>query len=421
LLRNEDLTCILQVTFGTVAKWNERADRETNGETVMGMHFLRMAGVLGIGAMALSGWGSAVPGRAVAGEIATAEIAEAAGSHAERSPGDRGRPGSQRLKPDFATGSNVGAEAPTPDQDAVQSVRGGFSSGTAKVNGTTLHYVISPGFVSTNPETRFSSGFQSTNPETRKPVVILLHGFPEDWYEFRKVMPRLAKKFTAVAVDLRGVGGSEATAGGYDAANLAEDIHQLAEQLHLEHVYVVGHDIGGMVAYAFARRYPETARGVMILDVAIPGLEPWEEIQKDKWLWHIRFHQTDLPEKLVAGRQVDYFRYFLRAENFSDADVAHYAEAYREPDHLRTAFEFYRAFPEDAKFNAGQTNRIELPIVFGAGEYDAFTRYLPTIVEAMKAHGCVNLKTEVVKGSVHYVFEEKPEAMAELIERYAGM
>jgi pimeloyl-ACP methyl ester carboxylesterase len=100
----------------------------------------------------------------------------------------------------------------------------------------------------------------------------LLHGFPEDWYAYHRIMSRLTKQFTAVAVDLRGIGGSVATAGGYDAANMAEDVHQLAEHLHLEHVYVVGHDIGGMVAYAFARRYPETSRGEMMLGAPLPGL-----------------------------------------------------------------------------------------------------------------------------------------------------
>jgi pimeloyl-ACP methyl ester carboxylesterase len=282
--------------------------------------------------------------------------------------------------------------------EAVKKLGSEFRSSTAKVNGVKLQYVIG------------GSG----------PAVILLHGFPEDWYEFRKVMPRLAKKFTVVAVDLRGVGESEATPGGYDAANLAEDVHQLAEQLRLERVYVVGHDIGGMVAYAFARRYPETARGVMILDVPIPGLEPWKEIQNDPAVWHIRFHQTDLPEQLVAGRQAIYFRYFLRAEHFSDADVAHYAAAYREPQHLRTAFEFYRAFGANAKFNAAQRDTLNLPMVYGVGEYDAFTKFMTRIAEAMRAQGCANLKTEVVKGSAHYIFEEKPDQVAELIEQYAG-
>jgi pimeloyl-ACP methyl ester carboxylesterase len=297
----------------------------------------------------------------------------------------------------WATAFGQATVKPTTNTAPVQLGRE-FESNMAKVNGTTLHYV------------RGGTG----------PAVILLHGFPEDWYEFRRVMPRLANRFTVLAVDLRGVGVSAPSLGGYDAANLAEDIHQLVEQLHLQHVYVLGHDIGGMVAYAYARRYPQTVRGVMILDVAFPGLDPWEEIQAHPAFWHIRFHQTNLPEKLVAGRQAIYFRYYLSTEHFSDADVAHYAESYRDPEHLRTAFELYRAFPDDEKFNAEQRTAIDLPFVLGAGEWDAFAKFVPRIAEAMRAHGCANLKTEIVKGSAHYVAEEQPEALAELVERYAA-
>jgi pimeloyl-ACP methyl ester carboxylesterase len=298
-----------------------------------------------------------------------------------------------------AYGGVWGQAAPGHAADPLVSQLGaGFTSGNAKVNGTTLHFV------------RGGSG----------PAVILLHGFPQDWYEFHKVMPRLVAKFTVVAVDLRGVGGSAPAADGYDAANLAEDIHQLIKQLRLDKVYLVGHDIGGMVAYAFARRFPEDARGIMILDVAIPDLDPSREIQGDPAMWHVRFHQTNLPERLVAGRQTIYFRYFLGPEYFTDADVAHYAAAYRDPDHLRSAFEFYRAFPGNETFNAPRRNNIELQMVFGVGEHDAFTPYLPKIAEAMRAHGCVNLQTEIVKGSAHYVFDEQPDLVAGLIEKYAS-
>src|SRR6185436_17091635 len=208
---------------------------------------------------------------------------------------------------------------------------GGFVSGTAQANGTTLHYV------------RGGTG----------PAIILLHGFPEDWYAYHRVMPLLAKQFTVVAVDLRGIGGSAATAAGYDAASMAEDVHRLMEYLHFEHVYVVGHDIGGMVAYAFARRYPESCRGVMLLDAPVPGLGPWDAVKANPITWHIHFQQTtDLPEQLIAGREAIYFRHFLHSDTFRDADVARYARAYAAPEHLRAALEIYRAFPANEKFNA---------------------------------------------------------------------
>jgi pimeloyl-ACP methyl ester carboxylesterase len=292
-----------------------------------------------------------------------------------------------------------GAYAQTMQPNAAtiaQSLGSGFESKLAHVNGTQLHFV------------RGGSG----------PAIILLHGFPEDWYEFRLIMPLLAKRFTVIAVDLRGVGESAPSATGYEAENLAEDIHNLVLSLGLENVYVFGHDIGGMVAYAFGRHYPQNARGVMILDVALPGLDPWQEILGHPAFWHVRFHQTDLPEKLVNGRQAEYFRYFL--SQFSDADVEHYAHSYRDPDHLRAAFDTYRSFPTNEKFFVAQRDRTDLPIVIGSGEHDAFAPFLPRIAAAMRAQGCTNLKTEMIQGAGHYVAEEKPAAVAELIESYAA-
>jgi len=277
---------------------------------------------------------------------------------------------------------------------------GGFVSGTAQVNGTTLHYV------------RGGTG----------PAVILLHGFPEDWYEYHRVMPLLAKQYTVVALDLRGIGGSVETAGGYDAANMAEDVHQLVERLHLEHIYIVGHDIGGMVAYAFARRYTDTCRGVMLLDAPVPGLGPWDAVKANPIIWHINFQQTpELPEQLIAGREAIYFRHFLDHNTFSDAEVARYARSYAAPEHLRAALEIYRAFPANEKFNAAQQTVISVPLVLAPGEHSAFEKLMPSFAEALHAHGCTNVKIEVIQNSVHYVADEQPQAVAELIERYASL
>jgi pimeloyl-ACP methyl ester carboxylesterase len=277
---------------------------------------------------------------------------------------------------------------------------GGFVSGTAQVNGTTLHYV------------RGGSG----------PAVILLHGFPEDWYEYHRVIPLLAKHFTVVAVDLRGIGGSAATPDGYDAANMSEDVHQLVERLLLEHVYVVGHDIGGMVAYAFVRRYPETSRGVMLLDAPLTGLGPWDAVKTNPIIWHIHFQQTPhLPEQLIAGREAIYFRHFLDSDTFSDADVARYARAYAAPEHLRALLEIYRAFPANEKFNAAQRTAISAPLVLAPGENSPFEKLMPGFAEALRDHGCANVKIKVIQNSVHYVADEQPEAVAKLIERYASL
>ncbi len=265
-----------------------------------------------------------------------------------------------------------GQAAPRQRVDlGLESLGGEFLSGTAPAIGTTLHYV------------RGGAG----------PAVILLHGFPEDWYVYHRIMPLLAKQFTVVAVDLRGIGGSAATPGGYDAANMAEDVHHLAEDLHLEHVYVVGHDIGGMVAYAFVRLYPETCRGVMLLDAPVPGLGPWDAVKANPIIWHIHFQQTpDLPEQLIAGREAIYLRHFLDSDNFSDADVARYARAYAAPEHLRALLEIYRAFPANEKFNAAQRSAISVPLVLAPGENSPFEKLTPSFAEALRDHGCVNVE-----------------------------
>ena len=293
--------------------------------------------------------------------------------------------------------------AKQPTDSEVGKLGKEFSSSTAEVNGTTIHYV------------RGGTG----------PAVILIHGFPQDWYEFHKIMPRLAKKFTVIAVDLRGVGGSSATDKGYDAANMAEDVYQLSRQLKLKRVYVAGHDIGGMVAYAFVRLHPAAARGVMILEAPLPGIEPWEEIKANTKLWHSNFHQTpDLPEKLIAGRQSVYFRYFY--DNFTvnknaitDADAAHYANSYAAPAQLRAGMEFFRALPANEKLNAEQRNEINVPFVLAGGD-QSFAGFLPKMAEDLRAHGCKNVSVEIIKDSKHYIADEQPESVADLIERSAS-
>ena len=208
--------------------------------------------------------------------------------------------------------------------------------------------------------------------------------------------------------------------------NLAEDIRQLAQRLKVERAYVVGHDLGGIVAYALARLYPNETRGVMILDVPLPGIEPWEEVKADSLLWHINFHQTpDLPEQLIAGRQAVYFRHFwslgtVKGDAISDDDAAHYAGAYAEAEQLHAGFEMYRAFPVNEKFNATQRSAIDVPLVLAGGE-QGFGPLLPDIAEALQTHGWTNVTVELIENSGHYVADEQPEAVAALIERYASM
>ena len=274
-----------------------------------------------------------------------------------------------------------------------------FRSETATVNGIKLHYV------------RGGKG----------PAVILIHGFPQDWFEYGAIMPRLAKQFTVIAIDLRGVGGSTTTTEGYDAANMAQDVHQLATVLKLERVYIVGHDLGGQVTYAFVRLYPEATRGAMILDAPIPGIEGWDEIQGHPAMWHARFMQVPgLPEKLVAGRQADYFSYFFHFGKFTPSAETHFVKAYAKPEQLHAVFEMYRAFPANAQFNAAQRGRNDVPLFLAAGDGSPFANLVPKIAEGLRANGCTHVESGLIRGAVHYVVEDQPEEVTDLIERYAS-
>ena len=274
-----------------------------------------------------------------------------------------------------------------------------FLSETATVNGITLHYI------------RGGKG----------PAVILIHGFPQDWFEYRPIMSTLAKQFTVVAVDLRGIGGSTPASDGYDAANMAEDIYQLATVLKMEHVYIVGHDIGGHVAYAFVRRFPQITRGVMILDTPILGIEGWEDIQGAPFMWHVHFMQVPgLAEKLVDGRQDVYLGYFFQFGKFTPEEIAHYVKAYGTVAQLHAMFEMYRAFPANAQFNAAQRGPMPVPLFLGTGDGSPFAKLVPKIADGLRAHGCAHVETGLIHGAVHYVVEDQPEHVADLIERYAS-
>jgi pimeloyl-ACP methyl ester carboxylesterase len=274
----------------------------------------------------------------------------------------------------------------------------GFASCTAAVNGTDLHYV------------RGGIG----------PAVILIHGFPQDWYEYQAIMPRLAQRFTVIAVDLRGIGGSIVRSGSYDAANMAEDVYQLVTALKLQHIYVVGHDIGGMVAYALARRHPQAVRGAMILDVALPGLAGWEETQGHPAFWHVSFMQVPkLPEQLVEGRQAAYLGYFFGFGKFSPQEAAHYVTAYNTPEQLHALFEMYRAFPGNVQYNASQRGPIHVPLFLATGDKSPFAPFVPKMRDDLQSRGFAHVDTGTIPASVHYVLQDQPEAVADLIEQHA--
>ncbi len=272
----------------------------------------------------------------------------------------------------------------------------GFSSADLRVNGSSLHYVRGG----------------------RGPAVILIHGFPEDWAEYQAIMPRLAQRFTVVAVDLPGIGHSAPPPGGYDAAGLAAQIHGLADALHLDRPYIVGHDLGAHVTYAYLRRFPESLRGAMILDTPIAGLAGSEEAGKG--MWHVGFILTPgLAEKMVPGRQAAFLGWFLDLGKFTPAERAYFIKAYGAPQ-LHAAFEIYRAIPKNAEWNAAQNEPNSVPVVIAVGEKFSFADLLTKFVEGYRTKGMIRVEGVRIPGAGHYVVADNPQAVAELIERYGG-
>ena len=265
----------------------------------------------------------------------------------------------------------------------------------ASVNGTTIHYL--------------RSGTGAT-------TVLLLHGWPESSHEWHKVIPLLSSQFTVIAPDLRGVGGSHATPSGYDKVSLAEDVHELVVQLGLSRVFVIGHDIGGMVAYAYARSHPEDLGGIAIVDIPIAGVDPWDAVKNAPWAWHFGFHTVPgLAEALVAGREDAYFQHFyddfsVTPSAISSADRQIYADAYRNPESLKAGFELYRTFPQDEAYNRSHRAKLSVPILVAGGDHSAGPM-VPMLEKGLRAAGADSVKEAVIENCGHWIPEEQPEAL----------
>ena len=258
--------------------------------------------------------------------------------------------------------------------------------------------------------------------------VVFLHGWPQSWAEWQQLMTIAAGEFHAIAIDLPGVG--ESTPGAVDGSKrtLAAVVHALIERLDLKDATLVGHDIGGMVAYAYLRRYQDLA-GVVIVDVAIPGLDPWDEVLRNPYIWHFAFHAIPkLPELLVEGRQAPYLDYFFDVLSVDPTRIAPdaratYARAYASDEALTAGFAFYRAFPQDANDNlAGAREETSTPLLYirGAHSRGDLNRY----ANGLRAAGVASLTAQLIPDAGHFIPDEQPadlwQAILEFIKAQAS-
>ena len=266
----------------------------------------------------------------------------------------------------------------------------GFTEATTHVNGIELHYVIG------------GSG---------EPLV-LLHGWPQTWYCWHGIMPALAKRYTVIAVDLRGAGGSSRPepAAGYDARTMAEDLHQLVQQLGFNSIRLVGHDIGLMVAYAYAAAYPDQVHRLVLLDALIPGVEPmWSKFLANPRAWIFNFHGTPkLPEMLTAGKEREYLTYIYeglaaRKGALAPAAVDEYVRAYSSLGGMGAGFEWYRAFATNTAQNQAQgATKLPMPVLALGGQN--MGAFMTPMVEQVATH----VQGGTVPDSGHWIAEENP-------------
>ena len=239
------------------------------------------------------------------------------------------------------------------------------------------------------------------------PTVILLHGYTQTSRMWKPLIAVLADKFTVIAPDLPGIGDSDIPSNGIDMMTSAFRIHALAKSLGVEKARVVGHDIGLMVAYAYAAQFPAETEKLALLDAFLPGVAGWEAIYNNPQIWHFRF-SGEYPERLVQGREPIYFEFFwnvLAADknhSLPEADRKAYAEAYARPGRMRAAWAYFASWPQLAKdFAQLSRTKLSMPLLSIGGD--------KSLGEALgkQAELVANDPTVVVlKNTGHWILEE---------------
>lgn len=272
----------------------------------------------------------------------------------------------------------------------------GAESRFVQVNGIRLHYV------------RMGAG----------PLVVLLHGWPETWYEWIGVMPRLAQTHTVVAPDLRGLGLSEKTQDGYDKRTVAEDIDALIKQMGAKSAVVVGHDMGGKVAYILGLSHPKSVSKLVLVDCMLPGTENMDPSKGG--MWHYGFHMApNFPEFLTQGREREYIaaqmtQWLHRKDAIPEETIDEYASHYAAPGGMTAGFNYYRALREDAKFAASLANRkLSMPVLTIGGRYGVSDK----LFQALRPKA-QNITGMIAEHSGHFVPEEETDLFVDALNKF---
>jgi len=280
---------------------------------------------------------------------------------------------------------------------SAQASEASIESRTAKIDNVQLHYLTAG----------------------KGPAVLLVHGYAETSRMWRPIIPMLAKRFTVIAPDLPGIGDSSIPSDKIDMITSAERIHGLAHSLGVEKARVVGHDIGLMVAYAYAAKFSAETEKLVLMDAFLPGVAGWETIYNAPNIWHFRFN-GEYPEKLVQGRERIYFEYFWnvfaadKAHSIPEADRKAYTEAYAKPGRMRAAWAYFASWPQLAKdFAQLSQTKLTIPVLSIGGE-KSLGRELGEQAKLVAENPTVI----VLPNTGHWILEEKPKETAEALANF---
>jgi len=250
-------------------------------------------------------------------------------------------------------------------------------------------------------------------------VVILLHGYAETSRMWRPILPQLAERFRVVAPDLPGIGDSAIPASGLDMKSAAVSIHSLARKLGVEKARVVGHDIGLMVAYAYAAQFPGETEKLVVMDAFLPGVEGGDAVFNSPNLWHFRFHGAT-PEALVKGRERIYFDYYWndfaadKNHSLSEADRAAYTAAYARPGRMKAGWAYFESFPQTGKdFVELAGTKLTMPVLSIGGE-----KSLGEVLGQQMKLVATDVTVVVLKDAGHWILEEKLKETTEALEKF---
>jgi pimeloyl-ACP methyl ester carboxylesterase len=251
------------------------------------------------------------------------------------------------------------------------------------------------------------------------PPVVLLHGYAETSRMWKPLAKVLAPRFTIIAPDLPGIGESSIPKTGLDMKTSTERVHAAVRSLGYSKVRVVGHDIGLMVAYAYAAMYPEEVEKLALMDAFLPGVGGWEAVYNDPGLWHFRFYGAT-PEALVKGRERIYFEHFWndfaadKRRSIPEADRRAYTLAYARPGRMAAGFGYFASFPKTATDFAGLAKtRLGIAVLSIGGE--------KSLGEALGAQAKLvasDVTVVILKDAGHWILEEQPAETIAALTRF---